>query len=48
MVINFGGFFLILFLVLKLGGPLAAWHWLWIFLPIVPVLVFAGERLGAF
>lgn len=41
------GFWFVMFLVLKLGGTgLATWSWWWIFLPIVPDLVFIFQKLG--
>ncbi len=41
------GFWLLVFLVIKVGGTaLASWSWWWVLLPIVPVLVLILTRVG--
>lgn len=45
--INLGGFWAILFIVVKLmGTSLASWSWWLIFLPIVPFLGLLVKYLG--
>jgi hypothetical protein len=37
---------LILFVILKLGGPAALWSWWWLLLPVVPDLVVLLHKFG--
>lgn len=44
---GFAGFWLIVFVVIKVGGTaLTNWSWLWLLFPIVPVLVVLLQHLG--
>ena len=44
---NFGGLFLLAFIIIKVAGTsLATWSWWWILLPIVPVLVLILQKMG--
>jgi hypothetical protein len=45
--VPFFSVFWIAFVVIKVAGhTLAAWSWWWIFLPFVPVLGLAVQKLG--
>lgn len=45
--ISFGGFWCLAFIIIKVGGTaLANWSWLWVLLPIVPILVVILKALG--
>lgn len=43
--INFGGFFLAMFIVLKLAASWP-WSWWWVLMPIVPDLAFIFTKMG--
>lgn len=47
MRIQLAGIWLLVFIIIKVGGTaLADWSWLWVLLPIVPVLVTILQKLG--
>lgn len=41
-----GGIVFAIFIMLKLTGPLVAWSWWWLLMPIVPTLAFLFENAG--
>jgi hypothetical protein len=44
---GFAGIWLLMFLVIKIGGTaFASWSWWWVLLPIIPDLVLIFRKLG--
>mgnify|MGYP001597781731 CR=1 FL=1 len=47
IMLKFYGFWLVLFIAIKIGGTsLASWSWFWVILPIVPLIVLLVQRLN--
>jgi hypothetical protein len=45
--VSLGGLWLLMFIIIKVGGTsLASWSWWWLLLPIVPDVVFILHKMG--